>query len=131
MTEEQQIRQKVPKAPIELEEARRERIISLDEFVKMGANAFPILFSKTIEEAEDRFVDWLITNRLRFEKRIIVFKRDKINKVVIFYFPMFKPNFRISIVNNTINILSADKDCLIYVVTNDFIYFNTYKPRQS
>jgi len=95
---------------------------------KLGVNLLPATRTKTLEQAEEAVVNWIISHKFGFQKRAIEFPIRKANNVFVVFFPDKKPNFRVIERNGTLVILEADKESLVYVKTDNFVYFNTFKP---
>jgi 16S rRNA C967 or C1407 C5-methylase (RsmB/RsmF family) len=112
----------------EIKKVREEKIMSLDDLQKLGVNLLPATRTKNIEEAEEAVVNWIIAHKYGFQKRAIEFPIAKASNVYVVYWPDRKPNFRVIERNGTLVVLEADKPSLIYVKTDNFVYFNTFKP---
>ena len=95
---------------------------------KLGVNLLPATRTRTVEEAEDAVVKWITAHKFGFQKRIVEFPIAKAKDVYVVFWPDKKPNFRIIERNGVLVLLEADKDALVYVKTDNFVYFNTFKP---
>jgi hypothetical protein len=125
---EEKAKQIVKQATEEIKKVREEKIMSLEDLSKLGVNLLPATRTKTVEEAEEAVVNWIIAHRYEFAKRAIEFPIKKASNVFVVFFPDKKPNFKTIERNGVLVVLEADKESLIYVKTDNFVYFNTFKP---
>ena len=125
---EEKAKQIVKTATEEIRKTREEKIMTLEDLSKLGVNLLPATRTKTLEQAEEAVVNWVIAHKFGFQKRAVEFPIRKAHNVFVVFFPDKKPNFRVIERNGTLVILEADKESLVYVKTDNFVYFNTFKP---
>jgi hypothetical protein len=112
----------------EVRKVREEKIMSLEDLSKLGVNLLPATRTRNIEEAEEAVVNWIIAHKYGFEKRVVEFPIKKASNVFVVFWPDRKPNFKVIERNGVLVVLEADKESLVYVKTDNFVYFNTFKP---
>ena len=128
VAKEEKAKKIINQATEEVRRTREEKIMSLEDLSKMGVNLLPATRTKTVEEAEDAVVRWITAHNYGFQKRAIEFPIAKAKNVYVVYWQDRKPNFKVIERNGVLVLLESDKDALVYVKTDNFVYFNTFKP---